>query len=187
MNRLLALSILAVVAAAAPVVGGEPSQSRASFEAAIHNATTAPPYVLIDVVDERSKSTRTICTTVNLLMGAIHREYGLEYDEVGQARAKEIALSNTAHVFRFSKRAALSNIPITYSPSDLASVRARLAPLTLEQLREGFSPLGKLHEIYDLKDWERHKAYRDATACVLIERGLSPGMGDRSDQLWLAK
>src|SRR4051812_37442030 len=110
MKRLLALLTVAVVAGLVPVVGGGPSQSRASFEAAIHNATTAPPYVLIDVVDESSKNSQTICTTVNLLMGAIHREYGLEYDEAGQARAKEIALSNTAHVFKFSKRAALSNI-----------------------------------------------------------------------------
>jgi hypothetical protein len=177
---------VAAVTASAPPGGGEPTQSRASFEAAIRTDSTAPLYVLITLVDDKSKSARSVCTTANLLLGAIHREYNLEYDEAGHARAEEIAVSNTTHVFKFSKPDALANIPVHYSPSDLASVRAKLAPLTLSQLREGFSSLGHLHSIYRLENRERHEAYRDATACVLIERGLSPGMGDRSDQLWLA-
>lgn len=172
---------------AGPPDRGSPSQSRASFEAAIRNHSTAPPYVLIIVIDERSKAVRSTCTTVNLLLGAIHREYGLDFDDVGSAKTEEIALSHLDHAFTFSRQEALANIPVWYSAADLAAIRAKLAPLTLDQLREGFSSHGKLHSLYQVKDWEWHRAYRDATACVLIERGLSPGLGDRSDQLWLAK
>jgi hypothetical protein len=181
---LFALAITATVAE--PLDGDKPAQSQASFEAAIHNHSTAPSYVLITVVDSRSKSVRTTCTTANLLMGAIHREFGLEYDKASQAKAEEIALANKTHVFHLAKREALKNIPYSFSQSDLEAVRAKLASLSIAQLRDGFANTGSLHSIYRVEPWERHQAYRDATACVLIERGLSPGMGDRTDHIWLA-
>jgi hypothetical protein len=163
-----------------------PLQSQASFEAAVRNQSTAPPYVLITVVDARSEETRSICTTVNLLLGAIHREYGIQSDREGQVRAQQIALANKNHVFRFTTHEALANIPLYYSQDDLAFVRTDLQALSVSQLREGFSAFGKLHSIYHVSPMERSRAYRDATACVLIERGLSPGMGCRSGRLWLA-
>ena len=119
-------------------------------------------------------------------MGAIHFEYGLGYDKQGEAKAERIELTNRSHVFHFSKAKALENIPFSFSESDLKMIRAKLEPLTIDQLRKGFAGDGELHAIYRVQPWERHQAYRDATACVLIERGLSPGQGDRSDQLWLA-
>jgi hypothetical protein len=161
-------------------------QSQQSFEAAIENASTAPSYVLITVVDDRENTKRSTCTTSNFLLGAIHREYRLGYDKEGVARARGIALENRSHVFHFSNSNALKNIPSSYSEDDLNSIRSKLASLTVEQLREGFSVSGNLHSIYRVQPWERHRAYRDATACVLIERGLSPGHGDVVDRLWLA-
>jgi hypothetical protein len=162
-----------------------PSQSQASFEAAVRNQSTAPPYVLITVVDARSEETRSICTTVNFLLGAIHLEYGIEYDREGQVRAQQIALANKSHVFHFTTQETLANIPLHYSQNDLAFVRTELQTFSVSQLREGFSAFGKLHSIYHVSPMERSNAYRDATACVLIERGLSPVMGCRSSQLWL--
>jgi hypothetical protein len=167
---------------AAVAAGPEgPMQSQSSFEAAIKNHSTAPPYVLITVVDDRTNTQRTTCTTSNLFMGAIHFEHGLGFDAKGQAEAERIALTNRSHVFHFSKAKALENIPSSFTESDLKVIRAKLAPLTIDQLRKGFSGSGELHSIYRVQPWERHQAYRDATACVLIERGLSPGMGDVSD------
>lgn len=178
-TALLAL-IVTSVSAVEPLGKGEPVQSQANFEAAIHNDSTAPSYVLITLVDARTESARSTCTTANLLMGAIHREYDLGYDKASQSRAREIALSNKTHVFRFTKQDALHNIPVTYAESDLARVRTILAPLSIDELRAGFEfKEGKLHSLED-------EANRDAVACVLIERGLSPGVGDRSSRLWLA-
>jgi len=163
-----------------------PVQSQASFEAAIKNHSTAPPYVLVTVVDDRTKTERSVCTTSNLLLGAIYFEHGLGTGAQAWAEAERIALSNRDHVFHFSKPKALENVAPTYTEKDLETIRAKLAPLSVEQLRQGFSGSGDLHAIYRVQPRERHTAYRDATACVLIERGLSPGMGDVSDQLWLA-
>jgi len=178
---LFALVAASVVANPSGVV-----QSQTSFEAAVGNTSTAPSYVLITVVDDGSKTQRSTCTTANLLLGAIHREYGLEFDANGVASAKRIALANQSHVFHFSKAEALNNIPSYFTDDDLRSVRSKLAALTVEQLRAGFSTYGTLHSIYQDQSWERHRAHRDAAACVLIERGLSPGHGDVSDQLWIA-
>jgi hypothetical protein len=169
-----------------PISGGEFTQSRASFEAAIRNDSTAPSYVLISVVDDRTESQRSICTTANLLLGAIHHEYALGYDKKGQSETERIALSSNTHVFRFAKQDALNNIPSSYSASDIARMSATLAPLSIEQLRAGLASHGNLHSLYQVEPLALHKANRDALACVLIERGLSPGIGDITDQLWLA-
>jgi len=181
-----AVWLLTLVAVSAVANPSGVVQSQTSFEAAVENASTAPSYVSITVVDDGLKTQRSTCTTANLLLGAIHREYGIDYDAKGVAAAKRIALTNQSHVFHFSKAEALKNIPSYFTVDDLRSVRSKLASLTVEQLRDGFSTSGNLHSIYRGQSWERHRAYRDAAACVLIERGLSPGLGDVSDQLWLA-
>ncbi|MGD0280146.1 MAG: hypothetical protein ABSC11_12670 [Smithella sp.] len=183
----LLISLVIIIASAADAVSESlPRQSQESFEAAIHNHSTAPPYVLITVVDASTESARSICTTVNLLMGALHLEYGIGFDKAGVSKVEEIALSNKSHKFRFTKQKAIDHIPVYYTDSDLAEIRAKLAPLSTEQIRAGFAE-GKLHLLYTgIKSLKSHNAYRDATACVLIERGLSPGKGCRTDRLWLA-
>ena len=164
-----------------------PFQSKSSYEAAMRTGlSTSPSYVLITVVDANSGETRTGCTTANLLLGAIHKEYEGAFDIEGSAKAELIAQSNLSHTFRLAKPDALANVPFRFSQDDWAIVREKLQGLTIQELREGFTRSGKLHSIYDVGPWPRHQAYRDATACVLIERGLSPRMADITGQLWLA-
>lgn len=158
-----------------------PFQSQASFEAALRNTSTAPSYVLITVVDDRSGVERTGCTIANFLQGAIQLESGLDYDKVNR-----MILENKTHVFHFLKPKAIENVLFLYSQSDIQAVRKQLIPLSISQLRDGFSGSGKLHALYQDKPGNLHAAYRDAVACVLIERGLSPGAGDITDQLWVA-
>jgi len=177
---------LSCVCSAGAVETDSPSQSQASFEAAIRNLSTAPSYVSIAVIDARSGTTRSTCTTANLLLGAIHREYGFAFDRVGTSSTEQVALSNLTHTFRFAQPQALANIQFNFSDADLASIREKLQNFTVPELREGFSTFGKLHSVYRVGSLERHNAYRDAAACVLIERGLSPRVGDRSDQIWIA-
>ena len=181
-------AVLFFAASLVSLAAGGPVQSRASFEAAVRNRSTAPPYVLITVVDEKAGKVRSGCTTVNAFMGAIHMEHGLDYDPTGEARATDIVLSSQDHVFKFKNRRALENITFAYSEAVLSEVRAKLSGLSEQQLRDGIATSGSLPELYQGKrPWQAHDAYRDALACVLIERGLSPGMGDPTDQLWLAR
>lgn len=137
-------------AAAASASPSEPGQSPASYQAAIHNQTTAPGYVMVTIVDANTNVEWTTCTTANFLQGAINTEYGLAYDAEGRRQATELALSNTAHRFTFSSEAALGSIPIRFSSEQLEVVRARFAPLSTEELgaRFGTRPWGKLHDAF---------------------------------------
>jgi hypothetical protein len=166
-----------------------PLQSRQNFEAAVRQSGIAERYVAVTIVDDRSGATRSICTHANLLEGAVHLEYGLGFGPTGSAEARRIVLSRPDHVFHFTKPAALANIPIDYSPEDLAIVREPLRGLSEAELRAGFSSRGRLNFIYDhegLSMAKRH-AYLEATACVLIERGLSPEMAHMTGQILIAR
>lgn len=163
-----------------------PLQSQASFEAAVRNYSASPSYVSITVVDDMSGKTWSGCTIASLLEGAIHREYNLGYDTQGMKKAEEILLKSKDRVFHFSKPSALENIPFSFSKEDLEEVRKKLSEFNVQQLREGFSAHGKLHSLYRVEPWKRRSALRDAVACALIERGLSPGIADLTGQIWIA-
>ena len=136
-------------------------------------------FVLVTVVDARTESAQTICTDANFLVGAIHLEYVLGYDEAGQMKAFEIALSNQTHEFHFSKQETLNNIPIRYSASDLAAARAVFASLSTTELKAEFSSLFERTLLIS------RRIPREAIACALIERGLSPQMADRTGQVFV--
>jgi hypothetical protein len=158
-------------------------QSQESYAAAVMNTSTAPSYVLITVINDNTGKSRTGCTTANFLSGAIHIEYNLPYSDAGQEKAQAMLLANKRHVFHFSKRKALDNVGFNHTDADVAEVRAALSEITNDQLRAGDFLPTQLRSEYESS---RHRAIRDAIACVLIERGLSPGMGDISDQIWIA-
>jgi hypothetical protein len=167
------------VLAAPALVQNQPHQPPESFAAAIHDNSTSPVYVLITVVNDATGEARTGCNTANLLLGAIHMEYGLAYDAAAVANAQNMALTNTSHVFHFSKPEALANVAFRYSPDDMAAARRLIEPLNDQQLREGFSDRGEL-QVSSL-------AVQDARACALIERGLWVRMADRTGKLLLGR
>ncbi|HEY4212800.1 MAG TPA: hypothetical protein VGM84_15060 [Steroidobacteraceae bacterium] len=170
---------LGYAATVLPATRNAPYQSPESFEAAIRDESTSPVYVLITVVDDTSGRSKTGCTTGNLLLGAIHMQYGLAYDMAGVASARNSALTNTSHVFHFSKAEALTNVAFRYSPRDMEVARTRVRSMSDQRLREGLGPRGELQSSSD--------AEHDANACALVERGLWVRMADRSGELMLVQ
>jgi hypothetical protein len=156
-------------------------QSRASYEAAFRVLSTSPSYVLITVIDARTGQAHPVCTTSNFLLGAIHREHALGYDAADSAKGVEIALEAQDHVFRFQRQASLDNIPMRYSEAELQAARDFLAPLSTEELKDKFSSL------YANRRLDTTGYAKDAIACVLIERGLSPAMADISGQVYVPR
>jgi hypothetical protein len=158
-----------------------PVQSQASYEAAFATISTSPAYVLIEVGDGGSAPPRSLCTTANFLLGAIHREYGLGAAPAEAEKAVRIAREHADHVFRFERQAALDNIRIRYTEADLAAARALLAPLSDDEVKAKFSSLFA-------KDRLPTKGYAsDAIACALIERGFAPKMADLSGQVYIER
>lgn len=177
----LGLATIACRAQSTGAVGAAPPmQSQAGFEAAFRTISTSPAYVLITAVDDNTGRGRTFCTTSNFLLGAIHMEHGLGYDKNGVLKAMSMARENKEHVFHFRKQEALDNVPVSYTESELAAARELLAPLSTEELDARFSALGNSGLPID-----RYR--RDAIACALIERGLSPQRADISGQVYIPR
>jgi len=177
---LVVLSAVCIPCHSEPFFSGlTTEQSRTSYEAAIRNQSTSPSYVLISVADSETGQLKRFCTTANFLLGAIHHEYGLGYGPADVSKAMEIALGSQNHVFRFHEKAALNNIRATYSEDDLATAAALLAPLSTEELRTKFSSLYKASRL------QTDGYGRDAVACILIGRGLSPKLSDISGQVYI--
>lgn len=179
---LLALGVLAAQAQADVVSDRHITvQSRESYEAAIRNYSTSPSYVMISVADGDTGAVKVVCTTANFLLGAIHREYGLGYDAADVSKAEEIALAKYDHIFTFQQPAARTNIPMHYSDDDLSAARKLLARTPADELKRQFSSL------FGESRLPMSGYNRDAIACALIERGLSPRLSDLSGQVYIAR
>jgi hypothetical protein len=117
-NRRVAAALTVAIAAAALVAPAgdghaEPEfvQPRAIFEKAVRNTSTQTYVAFATVVNDRTGESRTECMAANLLMGAIHREYDLDYSVSSQEKAIQIALQTSPRVFHFAKQAAIDNLP----------------------------------------------------------------------------
>lgn len=150
------------------------------FRNALKNTSTAPDYVLITVRGPDDKAARTVCTTANLFLGAIHREYALDYSEASEKRAMEIALQQTNRSFKFQKEEAIKNLVDHGTPEALADVRRQFAgKKDTELLDQSF-----IRSITNKRPDAVHLAYRDAVAHALLERGIGCRMGDITDELY---
>jgi len=201
MIRLLATFLMTSVAASA-----QSSYSDAMYRRALANHSTAPLFVLITLRDV-SGTERLVCIPADFLIGAIQREYHLEFDMAGERRMQEIAIGQPGRVFAFSVPEARKNVEPRYSAAILAEVKAVLdsesASELLEQMRRqpvydmNHMDLKSLRAAFDAsaspaqkfayketKD-AGHGAYRDAVAHVLLEHGILAGIGDISGRLYV--
>jgi len=154
--------------------------TQAMFRDAIANVSTSPDYVLIKVIGSEGQSERTVCTTANLFLGAIHLEYGLGYTEGDQKRACDIALAQPERSFTFHKKAAIDNLADHETPEALADVRKQFAgKKDSELLDDNF-----IRSVTSKPSSASHVAYRDAVAHALLERGIGCRMGDIADNLF---
>lgn len=177
MARRLFLTSATVFLSACAVVRAVPVgpiQSRASYEAALREQSTSPAWVLVTLASTGARARSTLCTNGNFLIGAIMRESG-----AGHTQALEAALDNHDHVFHFTRQAALDNLQPRYSGSELANARALLAPFSASELQHAFSS-------FDFPVLMPNNIPRQAIACALLERGLSPRSADRSGRIYLA-
>jgi len=171
------LLAVALLAGCATHVG---SYSQSMFHAALANRSTSPDYVLIEVRRSDDQSKRTVCTTASFLLGAIHREYDLDYTEADEKRALEIALKQPERSFIFRKQAAMDNLVDYETPEVLADVRRQFeGKKNSELLDREF-----IMSITNQRSDARHTAYRDAVAHALLERGVGCKMGCEDDSLF---
>ena len=163
------------------------------FRRALEEAgSTSPLYLLFTLNDPINHTRRVVSVPATGLLGAIHFEYHIGFDTAGIRKAAHIAASQPRHEFRFHSRKALHNVRPYYTEAILAQVRQRLAPRSNEQLIQDSMlytehPHYTLDEIYRNRDRDSYNAYRDATAHVLLDRGILVGEDDRTGLLYTQK
>lgn len=157
------------------------AQAPEAFARAVREMSTSPHYVRIRVNDGPGNLGWTSCLPGQELNLAIRREHNLPADQEGIAEAARIAIAHSDRTFTFLNAHALEIVMPKFSEADLIRIRTRLAPLSNDELRAGFSlsPWGRLHEYF------RNSKDRDAAACVLIERHMSPGIADLTASIYI--
>jgi hypothetical protein len=173
MSRVALLLLLVSVSALA-----QPGYTDSMYRRALENESTAPSYVLVSLRNDEAELARLVCIPAPFLLGAIHAEYHLGYDDSGSRQALAKALEQPGRVFSFTDARARDNVQPRYSAEVLSQTRERLSAMSDAQLREearnqafdGFNP-----------------ADRDAVAHVLLERGILVGIADRTGRIYLAE
>lgn len=182
MKRYAALGLSALSLAVTPCATAQAPVSD-GFAKAVANDSTSPSYVLVAIVNDKSKTRQVVCTKGTYLIEALRLQYHFPITDVGWRKAVGMALANKARTFHFSNVQALAFVRPRYSPQILAEVQAKLKRVSTPELVRGIVN-GSLRQVYEKsKDFD---AYREALAYVLLERGLQPFMGDRNGALYLA-
>jgi hypothetical protein len=175
--------VLAILLVSCVTASAAPKYTERMFRRAVIEDSTSPFYLLITLHDLKTGTDRVVCTTTTSLLGAIHMEHRLEYDESGMRAAREIALTTPRRRFTFTRRKALENVRREYSDRVLEEVRLAVARLSSAELKR----LNPLTHIYAKNGWDAHKAYRDATAHAMLERGILVYMDDRAGGVYVAE
>ncbi len=158
----------------------ETNFTEAMYRRALNDGSTSPLYVLILLNEDKGNTNRWICIPAPFLLGAIHMEYHLEYDQTGEQQALDMAIKQYGMAFSFSDPKAFKNVQPRYSPEMLAEVRRSLPPISNSQ-----RDVSALTGIYSNK--KDYMAYRDALAHVLLERGFQAGIADITGGLYVAQ
>ena len=167
---------------------GLQGQSDRAFRTAIGDESTAPYFVLITVVDDSTGVSRAVCTEAPFLLGAIHIERRIPYNDRGSRRVQKIALSTRGHIFHFSNPNALANIPIPYSDSLLLAARGWVEAFAKDQLvADLVTEPSPVHKFYRSRKGDDRLAYKLALAHALLERGLVVRRGCIVDDLIVDK
>lgn len=149
------------------------------FESALRNTTTAPNYVVVAVEFGNDKK-QTICVETPFLLGAIHHEYELPYDDSGIEKVIKIALSKSQDTFRFSNEKAIENIRIKYTAELLTEIRSFFSTISKEDILTNHifpSDSSKFNDLYIDKSGNNRHIPNEAIAHVIIEKGLMAGRG----------
>ncbi|HEV3244680.1 MAG TPA: hypothetical protein VGZ31_09745 [Chthoniobacterales bacterium] len=149
------------------------------------NETTSPFYLLFTFHDVKTGKDRIVCTLSTGLLGAIHFEQHLDFDDASHKKAVAIALCQP-HRFGFGNRKALYTVEPRYSEEMLTDFRARLAKMSRSELVAALErhELDQLCRIGPTSGWDTQQ---EALAHALLERGILVRQDDRSGGLFVVE
>ena len=138
-------------------------------------------FVFITLHDSKTASDHRVCVLENMLLGAIHMQHHLDFDERGRNNAEQLALKFWNQPFVFSDPKAFRNVKPEYTPQQVDEIRKQLSKYDRRMLSKQLDdPYGAIHDLYTHPYRESH---RDAVAHVLLENGIAVGVDDRTPML----
>ncbi len=154
------------------------------FTMALSETGTSPLYVLISIRGTDSVF-HEVCTLAPFVLGALHTEYNIPYDVAAERKAKRLATDAKDRKFTFTHSKAIANVLPRYSANQLREVSPVLMKYSRQELIAQLHKQGSpLQQLYIHRQGKRGIAYRDAIACVLLRRGVSVGVADRTGSLF---
>jgi len=162
------------------------SYSEGMYRKAIReNESTSPLYLLFTLHDAKTGKDRVVCTVSTGLLGAIHYEQHLDFDDASQKKVVAMALSSP-HRFSFTNREAVRTVAPRYSETMLAECRNRFAKMSRAQLVAAVdqNELSRLCKGGSASKWHACQA---ALAHVLLERGILVGSADQTGSLFVER
>ena len=149
--------------------------------------TTAPYYVLVHIVNDKTKETWAACVEPSQLLRAIQMEHNFPQENAGIAKAKELSLNQADRTFHFSSQEAFKVASPRYTEKMLAEVRDNVKEMKTEdvikQIMDQSSPLYKFCD----KGGGTLPRYLDSVAHILIERGLACGRSCKPGLIFVEK
>ena len=99
-----------------------------NYLASLNNeGSTFQYYMVIKIKNLNTGETREICTDANGLLGALHREKNVGYDDKNRNWILSLAKKNKERYFEFKNQDALDNLVLEfYSMSDLENLEKRV-------------------------------------------------------------
>ena len=99
-----------------------------NYLASINNeGSTFQYYLVIKIKNLNTGEIREICTDANGLLGALHREQNVDYDEKSRNSILSLAKNNKQRYFEFKNQEALNNLGVQYySTSDLEKLEKKI-------------------------------------------------------------
>ncbi len=81
---------------------------------AAQNGSTLQYFLVVTVKDLNSGEIREICTKGCFLLGALHREYDLDYSIESANKIEKLVVDNKKRYFEFNDTAAINNLSTNY-------------------------------------------------------------------------
>jgi hypothetical protein len=98
-----------------------------NYVKAVTNYSTFQLHLVIRAKNLNTNEIREICTEGDMLQGAIHTEYKIDYSNKGIAKVQKMALKNKDRYFEFKNDSALSNLGIKdYSENELKELEHKV-------------------------------------------------------------
>ena len=184
MQLLVSGGIAFILAASSCFAAGGESYTKGMFKEALKDDSSSPLYLLVNVP---KYGKRDVCVQAPFLLTAISLEHGFAFDRVGVRQAVEFALRSFGKPLHFSDTKAEQVVKPRYGQEQLMKAERFLAVFRKDEISKELGASGsRLHAFYaGQRDASARIAYRDALACVMLNRGILVGVQDRTGRLFI--